>query len=352
MDTDNDAVKRANQRRKQLLLMLAMTVACIEFAPDSMAIQIPDTRFNFKRLDSPTCKFLFRFDKKQIEDLVVELRLPDVVITKAGHKALALEALLILLRRMAYPGRLGDITQHFGRSRTAIIFIFNNVLLHIFRRFKHLLLWDTHRITEQKLIQFADAYHAQGAPLIDCIGDPDGTVRQMCRPGKGVQKAAYNGHKWKHALKWQSISCPDGIIAHLHGPEPGSRHDLTFVVYGDPAYGLKDWMVSPFKGAQLTEEQDAFNKAMSRVRVTVEWAFGLIVANWAFVDFHKNLKLWLQPVGVYYNVAALLTNMLTCCKGANELSIFFALDPPTLNEYLHSSPAPTELGDDQEEDDE
>ncbi|ORY38338.1 hypothetical protein BCR33DRAFT_788922 [Rhizoclosmatium globosum] len=79
---------------------------------------------------------------------------------------------------------------------------------------------------------------------------------------------------------------------------------------------------------------------MSRVRFTVEWAYGLIVSIWAFVDFHKNIKLWLQPVGVYYSVAGLLTNMQTCCKQSNKISTFFGLDPPTLHEYLHLSPLP------------
>ena len=46
----------------------------------------------------------------------------------------------------------------------------------------------------------------------------------------------------------------------------------------------------PFRGAALTEEQQEFNRQMSSVRVSVEWMFGAIVRQWAFIDFKKSIK--------------------------------------------------------------
>lgn len=75
-----------------------------------------------------------------------------------------------------------------------------------------------------------------------------------------------------------------------------------YSLYGDPAYPLRPHLLGPFKGAHLTEEQNIFNKRMSAVRISVEWTFGKIISLFAFLDFKKNNKLYLQPVGKYYTV--------------------------------------------------
>jgi len=72
---------------------------------------------------------------------------------------------------------------------------------------------------------------------------------------------------------------------------------------------------------------------MSSVRVSVEWLFGDIVEYFKFVDFKKNLKIGLSTVGRMYIVCALLRNALTCLYG-NTTSLFFDLEPPTLEEYF------------------
>ena len=77
----------------------------------------------------------------------------------------------------------------------------------------------------------------------------------------------------------------------------------------------------------------AYNKSMSRVRVSVQWIFGDIVNYFKFMDFKKNLKIGLSQVGKMYVVSAVLRNALTCLYG-NETSQFFELDPPTLQEYF------------------
>ena len=50
---------------------------------------------------------------------------------------------------------------------------------------------------------YADSIHAKGAPLHNCWGFIDGTVRPVCRPQE-VQRVVYNGHKRVHAIKFQS----------------------------------------------------------------------------------------------------------------------------------------------------
>lgn len=78
--------------------------------------------------------------------------------------------------------------------------------------------------------------------------------------------------------------------------------------YGDAAYAILSHIDRGFRGVDLTPAQKAYNRELSAVRITVEWSFGLIVGLFPFVDFRKNLKLMLSPIGKYYAVSAILTN--------------------------------------------
>jgi len=62
---------------------------------------------------------------------------------------------------------------------------------------------------------YADAVHEKGAALNNGWGFIDGTVHPICRPNEH-QRIVYNGHKRVHALKFQSIVTPNGLIANLY----------------------------------------------------------------------------------------------------------------------------------------
>ena len=182
----------------------------------------------------------------------------------------------------------------------------------------------------------------------------DGTVRPICRPQQ-LQRVVYNGHKRVHALKYQAIATPNGLIANLYGPIEGRRHDsgmlavsnilpqlqqlcnrsgdIPLCIYGDLAYPLRPQLITPFRQLNMTNDQRAFNTAMSKVRIGVEWVFGDIVKYFSFMDYKRNLKIGLSPIGKMYTVCALLTNARTCFYGSQSSS-YFDLEPPTINEYF------------------
>lgn len=108
-----------------------------------------------------------------------------------------------------------------------------------------------------------------------------------------------------------------------------------YVLYGDPAYGIRTHILAPFRGAQLTNDQQQFNTRMSKVRSSVEWGFGKITQNFAYLDFKKNLKVLLQPVAKYYIVGVVLINCHTCLYGSLT-SVYFNLEPPSLESYLRN----------------
>ena len=240
----------------------------------------------------------------------------------------------------------------FHRSKFELSLIISEVVDDIYNRFKHLVT-DLH-LDLQTMESYASAISAKGSPIDTCIGFIDGTVRPICRPIDG-QRLFYNGHKRVHALKFQSVTYPNGIIANMFGPVEGRRHDayllaesnliekladlprradgVAYCLYGDPAYPLNEQLICPFRGAVLTEDQQQFNTLMSGVRQTVEWSFGKITTNFAFLDFKKDLKILLQPVAKYYIIGALLTNFHTCFY-SSQTSEYFGCDPPTLESYL------------------
>lgn len=140
----------------------------------------------------------------------------------------------------------------------------------------------------------------------------------------------------------------------MHGPEPGRRHDSFMLkqskvlehlsdrigaenlyLYGDSGYPLRRHLITPHIGRNLTEEQQAFNTTMSKMRICVEWEFGELYENFAFLSYKKNQKLFLQPLGKYYIVSTILKNCMTCLYGCNT-STYFNCNPPTLEQYLEN----------------
>ena len=106
-------------------------------------------------------------------------------------------------------------------------------------------------------------------------------------------------------------------------------------IYGDPAYPLRAHLQAPFKRnlQPVNHNQNLYNKAMSQVRLSVEWAFNDIINYFAFLDFKKNLKIGLSSIGKMYVVCALITNAHSCFY-RNITSDFFGLDAPNILDYF------------------
>nr|XP_054763769.1 uncharacterized protein LOC129270405 [Lytechinus pictus] len=301
--------------------------------------------------------FVVLFLKNDLPRLKHALSIPDTVICRNGSRVDGLEGLCIMLARHAYPCRFCDMMKTFGKSVPQFSLIYREMTDLVFDNCHNLLeSMDQEWLSPVNLSRYAAAVYAKGAAIPNCWGFVDGTVRPVCRP-KENQRVMYNGHKRLHAMKFQSIVAANGLIANLFGPVEGRRHDCFMLresgllneleqrsfdpegnilcIYGDPAYPLRAHLQAPFKGNNLTEIQTEFNKAMSSVRISVEWLLGDITSYFKFVDFKKSNKSWLSACGTMYTVCSLLTNAHTCLYGTcNSTSKYFGLDPPTLEEYF------------------
>lgn len=262
----------------------------------------------------------------------------------------------MLLRRLTYPNRLADIETLFGASASYLSVVCNQVLQIIYENKGHLLrdIRNLHWLTAERLQLYANSVATKGSPIYNCWGFIDGTARPICKPSVDQQKF-FSGHKRFHCVKYQSVVCPDGIVASLLGPFHGNRHDAgilresnlyeqletktkfsdnnKFVLYGDPAYPIRELLLCPFSSRNISNPQAEFNKAMSSLRQGVEWIFGKIATEFAFLDFKKNQKLLLQDVGTMYKVGVLLTNCHTCLYGS-QCTTYFNVNPVSLEQYL------------------
>jgi hypothetical protein len=185
----------------------------------------------------------------------------------------------------------------------------------------------------------------------------DDTLRRTCHP-KYFQQLCYSGHKSSHGIKFQIVVFPDGMIASLFGPVPGSRHDsgmlglsdlLTklenmmpqdghlgpvYTLYGDSAFPQSAPLVGGYRNAQAGSVEADFNKAMARVRESVEWTFKDILQHWKFFDMKTGMKIFKSPIAKYYIVAAFLTNLINGFYGGQARNFFNAMDFLTAQKYL------------------
>ena len=301
------------------------------------------------------------------------LQLPEIVIAENRIVEDRRTALCMLLARLAYPNRLSDLAMKFGWSVERISRISATTQELIHSRWRHLLDWDRVRLTPEKLLEYAQAVERKGAPIGTVWGFIDGTIRGIARPTRH-QRTCFNGWKRKHCIKYHAIVTPDGLISHLFGPIDGRRNDAflwqesglqnilqqharspngsILQIYGNPAYSINSFLLSPYQGAHITQEQRQWNHAMARLRIVAEWAFKEMVSMFGFLDYAKNQKLLLQPVGMQFRVAAILHNAHVCLhqpqitqyfqnleaneENPAEMIADELLQPPTLMEYFHN----------------
>ena len=71
-----------------------------------------------------------------------------------------------------------------------------------------------------------------------------------------------------------------------------SLHFPTFLL-GDDIFPLKKWLIKPYLGISLSEEQKIYHYCLSRARRIIENAFGILAARWGgyFIDQYELLAL-------------------------------------------------------------
>jgi hypothetical protein len=306
---------------EEVLVLWLMRRKCLPFRE---RVLVPDFRLNVLVMDDEEAKLQFRFTVGEIQLLVDLLGLPQDIRTREGVRSNGTEALAICLRRLVFPKRWIDMAGMFGRAPSTLCHIFYYVVEFLDKKLENFLFFDTSRITNN-LERYCAAVSAKAPESIAGVwGFIDGTIRPICRSSKG-QQAMYNGHKRVHALKFQTVVTPDGLISHLFGPVDGRRHDLFMLnesglkaelennpafhdklIYGDPAYGCTNVFCCPYKGCRIDVEKQDLNKAMSGVRVSVEWSYGEVTKYFSYLDFKRHQRVATTPTATLYKLGVIL----------------------------------------------
>ena len=160
----------------------------------------------------------FRFRKRDILSLAEVLDIPESIRCNQRSICGGIEGLCMLLRRLSYPCRYGDMIQRFAKPVPLFSMVTNILIDHIYAiHGRQLTQWNLDILSPDHLEMYAAAITSRGSPLDNCFGFIDGTVRPIARPGEN-QRVVYNGHKRVHALKYQSVVLPNGLIGNMYGP--------------------------------------------------------------------------------------------------------------------------------------
>ena len=197
----------------------------LDFPYDSYAC------FDFDVLEDNNCLSEFRFLKRDKPHLAEVLQIPDEITCYQRSVCLGLEALCVVLKRLAYPCRYVDMIGRFAKPVPVLCMINNYMIDFIYQSHSHRLLeWNNQILNPAALETYAAAITAKGSPLNNCFGFIDGTVRPISRPGQN-QQVVYNGHKRVHALKFQSVvglwHCDRGGECGLRSSAGGETFSLS-----------------------------------------------------------------------------------------------------------------------------
>ena len=316
---------------------------------------IPEKRFDPSTMCDKMFVSLFRFERDEVELLISALQLPRYIISDQRDRGATFEVFSLLCMKYAFPTRFCQMIREYGRSASSMSRLIKSLRIMLYESYSHALRYPP-LLTPEECACFASAIRkVSGHPVI--VGFVDGTVREICKPSL-LQGAFYTGKDRIHALKYQAINTPDGLIRHLAGPYPGARHDQfmlkeskvldwiggfprqqgtswAHVIYADCGYCKIDSRIEvPYHDAEINVLHAAYNDKMSSSRISVEWAFGGILKYWSALRHVPSQQILSnQKIGQIYFVAALLTNLLNCVR-PNQTSQYFKCEPPSLQAYL------------------
>ncbi|XP_072248004.1 uncharacterized protein [Leuresthes tenuis] len=122
--------------------------------------------------------------------------------------------------------------------------------------------------------------------------------------GRTSDGGAYAGSALGRGMETQTLDVPPSASL------PGAAHlgDVPHVMVGDAAFPLKPYLMRPYPSLNLTRQKRIFNNRLSRARMVVEDAFGILSSRWRVL--HRRINLHPQNVDTLVLAACILHNFL------------------------------------------
>ncbi|CAB4007448.1 Hypothetical predicted protein [Paramuricea clavata] len=145
--------------------------------------------------------------------------------------------------------------------------------------------------TEEQWTNIADEFEREWN-FPHCIGALDGKhIAMECPRNAG---SAFFNYKNVHSIPVKvGTRCP------------------PYVLVGDDIFPLKEWLMKPYLGKNLTEPERVFNYRLSRARRTIENAFGIPAAKW---------RIFRRPIRGSVNLVENITRATVCLHNYLQLT--------------------------------
>lgn len=362
-------------RWKPALLSVVSTVAACAVHEDERSLQSILSRsealreryaFNLNALSDEECLFNFRFRKSDIVNhLIVAFAWPTARshTRRNRYSVDPLLATCVVLNRLGVVGRLREKALLFGRHGSHLSEIFYEALECLVDSRLELIQGTLEtKMLRSRLQSYAAAISREAGPsgVADVALFMDGKLHAIQRPGGGLQRVCYDGHKRRHGLRFQLIVGPDGIQYHMCGPFEARRGDwwlysqsgvdeqlvpaLTVngtqhIIYTDAGYYRRPGLCPPHCSSahpaeSLCDIARMQDTAMATVRISAEWSFKEISQYFRILTSPTAMSIRKVPVGLLITAASLIQNFRVCLGYPCELTQKFKLKPPSLSEYL------------------
>lgn len=93
-------------------------------------------------------------------------------------------------------------------------------------------------------------------------------------PGNSSDAGIFNRSSLKRRLQTNTLGLPPPE------PLPNDDRNITFFIIGDDAFPLNPWLMKKFPTRNVTPKERIFNYRISRPRLVVENAFGILANRW------------------------------------------------------------------------
>ena len=121
---------------------------------------IPTIAFDLDNMNDDECKAEFRVRKRDPPTLAQALRIPRSFQLSQRSVVDGTEGLCMLLKRLAYPCRYGDLIYRFGHPVPVFRMASNHVLYYIYNTHNHLITqWNHTLLSPRTLDVYAETIH-------------------------------------------------------------------------------------------------------------------------------------------------------------------------------------------------
>ena len=200
-------------------------------------------RFDISCYDPGEQNHHFRFYFEHVQRIVHLLLLPTTLHTDNRTSISAIEAVLIVLKCLAFPSRWRDLAPFFGRGDAELSSIFNYTLQEIVTHWLPLLRGQNVLFQLDRIRCYADAIMLK-------IGYPECGILALWMDSSVHRLGLLNMRTFcltgMRCVGWkfQNFSLPDGMIGHAFRPCEGVRGD-SIMLYRSQLIPLFDRILPP-----------------------------------------------------------------------------------------------------------